>query len=124
MTSGTGDAGLRRAVEAVERGARIILTPKRMVRREGGSASRGSPAVVARGLTRVQYPGEEPRELERFEVEAILATAAEGGVSLLVPFIPGLGHGGRPRWASFRLEDGSVVGPDCAGYPDRAISGA
>src|SRR4051812_7380142 len=65
MMSRTSDGGLRRAVEAVERGALIILTPKRMVRRAGGGVSRGSPAVVARGLTRVQYPGEEPRELQR-----------------------------------------------------------
>ena len=123
MTSGTGDAGLRRAIEAVERGALVILTPKRTVRREDGSVSRGSPARVARGLTRVQYPGEEPRELERFEVEALLAVAAEGGITLLVPFSPGLGHGGRPRSAPFQLEDETIVGPESERYPYRAIAG-
>ena len=89
-----------------------------------GASAGGRRRVCARGLTRVQYPGEEPRELERFEVEAILAVAAEGGVGLLVPFSPGLGHGGRPRWAPFQLEDGSIVGPDSERYPHRAIAGA
>ena len=123
MTVAMGDGELKRAIGALEESATVMFGAKRRVVREGGRVSRGSPALCGRGLSAVQLPGEaEYRELQPYELEAILELARAGEVKLAVPFIPALGQGGRWRWAAFRLEDGSVVTPDRPDrYPLRAI---
>src|SRR4051812_32121818 len=94
------DAGLRRAIGALEDAAVVVFGGRHV--RQDGYVHRASPAVCGRGHSTVMMPGEgESRELRPFELEAILELARAGEVRILPPFIPGLGHGGRPRWAPF-----------------------
>src|SRR3954453_5992441 len=117
------DAGLRRAIAPLEDAAVVIFGGRHV--REGEDVQRASPAVCARGHSTILLPGEgKSRELRPFELEAILELARAGEVRILPPFIPGLGHGGRPRRAPFRLEDGSIIAPDSEEYPLHAVCGA
>ena len=125
MTVAMGDGELKRAIGALEESATVMFGVKRRVVREDGRVSRGSPALCGRGLSAVQLPGEAVyRELEPYELEAILELARAGEVRLAVPWIPALGRGGGPRWAAFRLEDGMIVTPESERYPVAAIWGA
>lgn len=123
MMTGTGDAELRRAIGALEDASVVVLRGKRVVRGDGG-IDRGPTALVARGRSLVRLPGEAAdRELEPYELEALLDLARAGEVKLAVPFIPALGRAGRPRWAALRLEDGTILTPESERYPLQAIWG-
>jgi hypothetical protein len=115
------DTQLERAVKAVEDASVVVLRGKRVLREDGG-IDRGPTALVVRGRSLVKLPGEAGfRELERFELEAVLELARAGEVKLAVPFIPALGRDGRWGRAAFQLEDGSVLTPESDRYPLQAI---
>jgi hypothetical protein len=88
---------------------------------------RGTPWCIARGEALVHLPGEiEPRDLQPFEVEALIELGRAGELRFVTPIIPAIGRYALspPPLPTFCLEDGHEVNQLDPAYPIGAFADA
>lgn len=117
------DADVKRLLKRLEQGEVVTWYPKRLVRDPDGTERRGSPGMIARGETLVGLPEQdEPRELEVYELEALIELGIAGELKFAVLVAPAIGrHATREILPDFRLEDGRLLGPTDPDYPAAAF---